>query len=228
MGYFDYDDYYVEPSEFDEKCRELIDMLRSSATDEIKSELETLRKENASMKDIAENYKEKVRELEKAKNQYEWNEAKLRREIESEVRRARLSQILEGFQTVLYRVDNQGIEKPKCDKCDENGYIHFPSPSGRDCTEYCDCRDKLPYYVPVEYTCVSFKLFEHGVRDGKLGGWYRCKESDNSYYAPSEFAADKMYVGQDFAELAYYRVFFEDRETAQRYADWLNERSAQE
>ena len=68
MSYYDYDEYYAEPSEFEEKCLELVQMLKDSATEGLKAELEQLRKENAKMRDIVNNYNQKVEELERAKH----------------------------------------------------------------------------------------------------------------------------------------------------------------
>ena len=42
---YDFDDYYYEPGEFDEKIEELKDAIRDSVKEEIKSELECLREE---------------------------------------------------------------------------------------------------------------------------------------------------------------------------------------
>ena len=100
MSYYD-EPYYCEPSEFDEKCEELIEMLRQSANEDIKAELEKLRKENAEMKEIFNNYNQKVRELEQAKRNYEFDEQRLRSKIESDVKKLRLSSLLEDFQNKL-------------------------------------------------------------------------------------------------------------------------------
>lgn len=128
MGCWEYDTGYYEPSEFDEKCEELKDYLRESVTKELKEKLETLQKENERMKDIVANYDTKVRELEAAKEKFEFNERNLREQIGSDVRRERLSKLLEGFQTTLYQIRNVGVEQPKCDKCDANRNVEFFSP----------------------------------------------------------------------------------------------------
>ena len=229
MGYFEYDTGYYEPSEFEIKCEELMDMLRANVTDELKSELDTLRKENASMRDIVNNYDAKVKELESMKRKFQFEESTMRRQIEQEVRRERLSKILEDFQTTIYCVYNQGKERPKCDKCDDDRIVHFKSPNGRDMTETCSCKNHNPYYIVQEAECKEFKISDFETRRGQLVGWYSRHDiygEDDDYYTSATFCSNKMYNGQDFSTIKYpYDVYFYDKETAQKYADWLNEKS---
>lgn len=229
MSYYDYDEYYAEPSEFEEKCSELVQMLKDSATEELKSELGRLRKENAEMKDIVNNYNQKVKELEQAKRSYEWNEQSFREKITKEVRKLRLSKLLEDFQTTLYIVRNNGKDKPKCDKCDEEGYIHYLSPRGDEKKEKCECRDKIPFYEVEQADCCEFKIRDEWGNE-KIVGWYRRHISDRSghddYYDSATYASDKIYNGTGFDKIVnYYYVYFRDKETAQEYADWLNKES---
>jgi hypothetical protein len=200
-------------------------MLKDSATKDLKAELEQLRKENAEMKDIKNNYEQKVLELERAKRDYEWKENNLRYKIEQEVKRLRLSKLLEDFQTTLYCVRNTGKEKPKCDKCDENGYIDYLSPRGTKQREKCVCRDRGTYYTVESTYCSEFKIAEYGEeRNNKIVGWYKLhSDRDKEYYTSSEYASDKIYKGQDFDKIEnYYYCYFRDEKTAQNYADWLN------
>lgn len=222
MVYWEYDTGYYEPSEFDEKCEELKDYLRESVTKELKEKLETLQIENERMQDIVANYDAKVRELEAAKEKFKFSEQNLRDQIRSEVRRERLSKLLEDFQTTLYQVLNIGVEQPKCDKCDANRMIEFFSPSGQRYTEKCQCAKMLPHFEVRQANCVEFKLM-----GDKICGWYSRRDLSNTeeyYHSSGEYVADKMYDGRDFASIDnYYNVYFRDKETAQKYADWLNE-----
>lgn len=222
MSYYD-EPYYCEPSEFDEKCKELIDMLRESANEDIKDELERLRKENAEMKDIVNNYNKKVEELENAKRKYEFDERVLRHKIEGEVKKLRLSKMLEGFETTLYTVSNVGKEKPKCDKCDKDRYIHYFTPRGREQTELCECKVKSDFYVVEEAYCSEFSIQKNGDNAGQIVGWYKLKSSnEDDYYVSATYAPNKIYKGQNFADLNPNGIYFYDIETAQQYADWLN------
>lgn len=224
MDFYEDERFFYEPSEFEEKCSELINMLRQHATKEIKDELERLRAENASMQDIVNNYEKKVKELEDAKRNYQWNQNRMEAEITQKVKAMRLSEILSDFSTTLYCVKNIGKEKPKCDKCDKNGYIHYKSPQGYDRQEQCDCQGRTPYYEVKESRCVEFRIStKHDAMRGKLVGFY--KEESDDYYSLSNYGPTHIYKGQDFSQLDEYYALFYDEETAQKYADWLNERS---
>ena len=76
MGYYDSEIDYYEPSEFEEECENLKQMLRESVSHEIQQEIASLKIENARMKDIVNNYDTKVKELESAKQNYIWNKGK--------------------------------------------------------------------------------------------------------------------------------------------------------
>ena len=210
MGYWEYDTGYYESSEFDEKCEELKDYLRDSVTKELKEKLETLQKENKHMKDIVDNYDAKVRELEAAKEKFKFDERNLRDKIRSEVRRERLSKLLEDFQTMLYQVLNIGVEQPKCDKCDANRMIEFFSPSGQRYTEKCQCAKRLPHFEVRQSDCSEFKLM-----GDKICGWYSRRDLSNTeeyYHSSGEYVADKMYDGRDFASIDnYHNVYFRDK-----------------
>ena len=225
MSYYD-EQYFCEPSEFDEKCEELIDMLRQKANDDIKAELEKLRKENLEMKEVFNNYNAKVKELEQAKRKYNFDVQNMRSEIEREVKKLRLSQMLEDFQTTLYMVKNVGKEKPKCDKCNEKGYIQYFTPRGRKAEEWCECRELEKFYGVEELVCHQFAISGYPERRGQLIGWYKLKVKPNSeeYYEEIHYVADKMYNGQDFSEISpNCNVYFYEKETAQKFANWLNE-----
>lgn len=226
MCFYD-EPYYSEPSEFDEKCEELIDMLRQNANDEIKAEVEKLRKENSEMRDVFDNYNAKVEELERAKRKYEFDTQRMRSEIELEVKKLRLSKLLEDFQTIVFTVRNVGKEKPKCDKCDKDGYIYYLTPRGREAKEWCECREKEKFFEVVDVYCHRFTIGAVGDKRGELVGWYKLETSKYSgdSFESSYHIADKMYKGQDFSEIEHcWDVYFYDIETAQKYADWLNQR----
>lgn len=216
----DYEEYYTEPSEFDEKCTELIQMLKDSATDELKTELEQLRAENARMKDIVENYDDKVRELDRERDKL----CQEKRNAMTKAKQMRLSELFEDFVETAYCVKCVYTEKPKCDKCDEDGYIHYLSPQGRKVKERCDCRVKNEHYEITEAKCKSFKRNTWGVESyNKLLSQY-IPDSDDEWTR----SCDYFYNGEDYSELSQYRAIFRTPEEAQKYADWLNEKEKEQ
>lgn len=155
------DDFYSEPSEFDEQVDEFKKSLRASVKEEILAEMDRLRKENEKLTDIRDHWDEKVREFE---NDY----ASKKRDLEKKLREAEtvadnakrmaLFDLIRDYPDHAYTVDKKYIKKPKCDKCDDNRKIPFITPRGKAMTERCECDEPKPVYsvraIPlVEITC---------------------------------------------------------------------------
>ena len=167
-------------------------------------------------------------EIEREKAKYAWNENELREEITRQVRKERLSKLLEGFQTTLYLVVNEMKLKPKCNKCDDYRLVHFKSPSGRDLTEICKCDKNEDFYVVKEAECSEFKIcdFYGDKRQGKLIGWYTLRtdeDADYDYYTNANYGGyNNTYKNQSFEEINSPNMYFYTKDKAQEYADWLN------
>ena len=223
---YEYEDYFVEPSEFDEKCSELIDLLRENAKDEIKAELEAKDREierlkalNKEMKDVYDNYQSKVRDLEAAKRDYLHDESTLRAKIEQELLKEKLSSLLKDVYSELYEVINVGKHQHKCDKCDEKGYIHYKTPSGKDAKELCSCREPIPYYEVRDTHLVEFHLGS----DSNIHGMYRINSKlDGEWFDRISSDVYLIYKGQAFEKIRSVMTYFTDKAKAQEYADWLN------
>lgn len=223
-----YDDYFPEPSEFDEKCEELKNYLRSEVKKEIQEELERLRKENEELKDIKRNWDDKVAELNKEKSKYKWNEFVLRDKLETEFRNKKLSELLSDFSSTLYIVWNQPIMQAKCNNCDENRLRHYITPLGREATEKCTCARQINHYIVKEAKCKEFKVdIGNNPYKGKLIGWYtyHVDEYGDENYELVTYVDDKIYKNESFGTIKNPQsVYFYEKEKAQEYADWLNNR----
>ena len=215
--------YYEEPSKFEEKCLELVQMIKDNATQELKAELEQLREENTKMKDIVDNYNQKVAELETEKKKYNIQ----RSEIEKEVKKIRLGELLKDFQTTLYVVRNVGKSKPKCDKCDKDGYIRYFSPRGQEHLERCECQEPILFYKVLEANCCEFRIENLGWQlQDRLVGFYTTGSLTTPYnYEKAIGVENKIYDGRAFIDIEnFYDTYFRDKNTAQRYANWLNKK----
>lgn len=220
----DYEDYF-EPSEFDDKCNELIEFLKSKAKKEIQEELEKLRKENEELRPIKSALDKKFAELEREKENYKWKESLMRDQITRELKRARLSELLSDFTETLYVVRNKPIQQPKCDKCDENRRQWYTTPLGKKAYENCTCAEEIPHYIVKEAECSSFKICDWDSEfKGKLVGWYRIlHDRDYDYFESAVYAMNGLYKGELFENIKdFYHVYFKDKEKAQEYANWLN------
>lgn len=128
MSWENYDDYY-EPSEFEQQVEEFKDSLRRSVKQETQELIEKLQKENEELRGIRDNWEE-------VKRGYEAKQRELQNKIydcKQNAARMRLDQLFEscGMNVILYRPSSFSVYKHKCDKCDDNRYIHYKSPSGK-------------------------------------------------------------------------------------------------
>lgn len=229
MSYYDYDDYY-EPSEFDEKVEEFKGYLRESVKKETQELIEKLQKENAELREVRDNW-------ESIKRNYENKKRELQREISNckyEAARMRLEELFEfcGMNIILYYPIWERVYKPKCDKCDDNRYVHFKSPSGKDCQEYCSCAESFNKYKPEPYYCTEFRVNRcSSATKFPMMMWFKKYRDSNSDYDGYTYESSDLctfiYNGEDFAivesrkEIPYFR----DEKQCQEYCDYLNKKN---
>ena len=197
----------------------LIDAIKNSVRDDIKQEMERLRKENAEL----QQYKKERQEVEDIKN---WYKSRYQIEVESYKRTLRQEKIKELFGD--YIVTGWGIKQkitlpPKCDKCDKNRYVHFKSPRGKDLREPCQCANGKKEYFPLELYLIRIKQ----------GGMFNGEREIFNYYAPIVHDPDDyrdvfdcVYKGKPFEEVNFYNVVFLDKETCEKYCAWKTEQEA--
>lgn len=217
------DDYYYEPSEFEEKIEELKESLRESVRSEIKEELERLRKENQELKEVRDNW-------EKLKEEYRNKERELQRKmltVKQEAKKARLKELFEdnGMSVVLYNVGYNFVYKPKCNKCDTDRKIHFKSPSGRDCTEACECAKSYKKYIPISNELIEFRM--NNVDDELLMWFEPTKRTDAYYDNYRRVEIEQIYNNQAFEEITINEtcLFFKTKEECQKYCNYLNNKN---
>lgn len=216
---YDCDDFYEDYSEYNDLICELKEALKKEVKDEIIQEMERLKKENEELADIKANWNKKVQELESKQREYEI----AKRQAEDNAKRSRLRNLLKPLVKNAwgYRYEYQDLY-PKCDKCDEKGYIHFTSPQGHELTETCDCRRRICVYYPVEAQIVS--LQDKPGYDYDVNVMFEYKYNDSDSYDSFKTVSD-IYDGQDFSEINEYRgIVFFNKEDCQKYCDYLNQR----
>lgn len=218
--FYDYD----EPSEFEMQIDEWKETLRSEVKKEYQEEMARLKEENAKLMDIKNNWKEKVSELEKEKAKVTY----ALRTAEKEAKKMRLRELLEDFtkQAWGYKYRFEYIRE-KCDKCDENGYIHYKSPQGRDVKEKCDCRKEICFYSPVEAEIVEFNG-RKGYENIKIYFQYKHNNYDDDD-KDNYTLTTRVYNGEDFDSIeSYWGMIFFDKENCQRFCDYLNKKNREE
>lgn len=217
----EYDEYMFNPSaEFDEQIEELKDSLRSSVKGEFLKRIAELEKELAELRELKENWDEKVNEINKEKRELE----KARSEAKREAEKTRLSELLaDCFKEAWSVTEKYYYPNVKCDECDEEGYITFLSPQGREFKDKCKCRQRKLEYILTKSDIVEIcqeKFFKPTIYFKHL------RYADTEYYekiASVFFCDDKPFNDVE----AYTKIFF-DKEKAQAYCDWLNQKQEEE
>lgn len=209
--YYD-EDFYAEPSEFENQVEGLKIALASSVKQKFLDEMDALRKENEALREFRDEKDAYYRELKQAKERYEIK----MRDAERVASRKRLKDLLSAFSVTGYRVHIEYVYGPKCDKCDDDRKIHYVSPAGRKMVEDCLCASKAPSYSPREVPLTSFNASD------KLSSVYfeRTVKGDYDRYDKCAELYDEK--KPPFSEINRYRVVFLKEDDCMRYCDWLN------
>lgn len=212
------EDFYDEPSEFDRQVDEFKQSLMKAVKEEFISEMDRLKKENKKLQDVKANFESIKRDFENKKRQLEGEYQTLK----GNVRRERLSQLMKDFEVELYSVASTSKKAQKCDKCDDERKIHYIKPSGKPGYEMCECDRRIHTYEPIPTILSSFEI-----RNGEGHAWYKINtdRSDEwlSYYEDSISGKELITTEDQFESIGYaYKVLFKDKEIAQKYCDYKN------
>lgn len=216
-----YEDFYYEPSEFDEMVDEFKESLRSAVKQEYIDKIAKLEHELAFMQDLKKNWNEKVAELERAKTEAE----NAKNDAIRESKKLRLSELLSDKMQIAWGITGKSeyLHK-KCDKCDDQGYIHFKSPQGKELTERCCCRETKYIYSLKEASIVEFQSYNKAFNK-TVNFLFRYERFKSDYYNQDE---DRFKIVSDISDDKPYKkinsfsAVFLDKEKAQAYCDWLN------
>lgn len=143
-------------------------------------------------------------------------------DAEKKANRKKLVEVFGEYLTVAWGVLDDYVALPKCDKCDDQRYIHFKSPSGKNLSERCACDKKKHKYVPQELSLVRFYAMrkDRQGNDDHVERHYRalrCLSEHDEYEESSN-----IYNGEEFANVRRCGIVFFDKEKCQEYCDWLN------
>lgn len=233
--YYDYEDYWAEPSEFEMQVEEFKDSLRKAVKDEIKDKIASLEKELAELQEfrdekdkIVQEYEAKIREVKREAD------ATMRaaKESEEKWKKARLYQLLGDYLTVGWKVGCSWEYGEKCDKCDDNRKIHFTSPQGNKHTEDCKCAKRYYRYFPKEATLSKIYVKKKDFRYDDKGEtdfynrYYTVKDDDdydryestNTVYPSSDI---------DYEKVNAYSAVFLNEEDCKQFCDWKTEQELQ-
>lgn len=229
--YYDYDDYFREPSEFEMQVEEFKDALRDAVKDEIKNKIESLEKELAELKEFRDERNKIIREYESKilEMQREVSNTKIAaKESEEKWKKARLYQLLGDYLIIGYKVGYQWEYGEKCDKCDDDRKIHFTSPQGKEYTEDCQCAKRYYKYFPQEATLSKIYVKKKNFR------WDDKGETDfyNRYYTVTTDddydryeSANNVYTSSDidFEKVNSWSAIFLNEEDCKKFCAWKTE-----
>lgn len=230
--YCDYEDYWVEPSEFEMQIEEFKDSLRNAVKDEIKQKIESLEKELAELQEfkndrnkLMHEYEAKIREVQREAHDTMW----AAKESEEKWKKARLYQLLGDYLTVGWKVNHSWEYGEKCDKCDNDRYVHFISPQGKKYREECQCAKRYYRYFPQEATLSKIYVRKKNFRWDDKGEtdfynrYYTVESKNDDDYDRYESVNDVYEHGDiDFEKVNSWRAIFLNEEDCQKYCDWLN------
>lgn len=217
---YDYEEHYYEPSIADEIMVEYQQKMKDALLKTVKNDIEGVKQENERLKEENEKLKEKVNGIAQRERELECKKDNLVREVRSK----RLSELMKDFEIAMYRVDDESIKIPKCNKCNNSRKIEFISPLGKKMEEYCTCNVSETVYVVKEFLCVEFRVD----RDRKqMLMWYKVKQDRDRDYDHCKILntdAEVYEEGIKFEDLdtEYHNLFFKSKEQCQKYCDWLN------
>lgn len=228
---FDYDDYdeddYAE-DDYDEFDRPydsidcLMDDFREKLCDmirgEMKGEIERQERELEELRD----FRDRKEEIEREHAEFLRREKLAINQAEQDAKKARLADLFAQYPLTAWRPHWEYVTPPKCDKCDEQRHIHFFSPSGKECTEDCECAKGKHVYSP---TPVELYKIQQSDFDGSTSVRYYRSAGDKGvvYLEDTVYTAPmpKPWTSEDWV----YRVFA-NREDCEAYCKFLTDSEA--
>ena len=197
----------------------LIEAIKENVKQDIKQEMERLRKENEEL----QQYKQERQEVENIKKLYE---SRLQTEVETykrELRTAKIKELFGDYIVIGWGVKQKITLPPKCNKCDQNRYVHFKSPSGKDLMEPCQCAKGKKEYFPLELYLIRIKQGSIFNGERKIFNYYAPSVHDSDDYRD---VFDRVYKGEPFEKVNVWNAVFLNKEDCKKYCTWKTEQEA--
>ena len=197
----------------------LIEAIKENVKQDIKQEMERLRKENEEL----QQYKQERQEVENIKKLYE---SRLQTEVETykrELRTAKIKELFGDYIVIGWGVKQKITLPPKCNKCDQNRYVHFKSPSGKDLMEPCQCAKGKKEYFPLELYLIRIKQGSIFNGERKIFNYYAPSVHDSDDYRD---VFDRVYKGEPFEKVNVWNAVSLNKEDCKKYFTWKTEQEA--
>ena len=207
-----------EPSEFDEAIEGFKDLLYKQVAQEVQDELTALRKSNRELSEQAKELPKLVQEARTAKIEYE----AAKRNAEYEASQKSINGLLSLMATPKFAVRSTWMKGPKCGKCNEDRYLPYTTPLGKEQNEPCECNVSSQHYVVQEHMAYSIGKDRYGVNVQYVPSSEYLKDPENRDYIHTKVLYKPTDVEKMVEGRSQESYGFEDRESAQELADAMN------
>lgn len=216
--YRDEDDFYREPSEFEQQIDGLKETLMKSIKEDYISKMNRLKTENFELQKIKKNFVQMQQDFQNKERQLDMD----RQELKQTVYRERLSVLMKDFEVLMFKADYKSVLPPKCDKCSEKRKVAYVSPLGKNLEEDCHCNVSSRLYLPAEFIASEFRVNSD---NKQMLIWYKMnpgRDYDHASYDSSNLAKTVFEQGMKYEDIkGYNTTFFRTQEECQGYCDWL-------
>lgn len=223
MSYYD-EDYYSEPSEFDQKVEEFKEMLADSVKKEHADEMARLRNEVARLKGQTLNLRKLEQEASRAKADAEAAKRVAEHEGKREFAKMKFKELIEELGETKYCVGWKFKDSPKCDECEEDRYITFKTPQDVVMRARCICYKRTAVYEVQEQYVVEIQRNRDSSRKRDFNLWYEAKPGirDDEDYVRSRWIKNARDLTDEEINKSLTEVGFDTKEEAQKWADKKN------
>lgn len=223
MSYY-YDDFYDEPTEFDEQIEEFKESLMGSIKDEYIDKMKRLEKENQELQEVKKNF-------EKIQMEYERKKAEYDRAIQNaklEVKKATMEELLEEYKCVLYMAQKGEIFLKKCNKCNKFREVEITLPSGKVVKDSCECNKSFQGFYPE--TVVLYDIEKNKCSPNEIRFFYQESKIYKDSFRLSEsicYLANDNFVkqGTDFEDIKTDTPLFYTYEECLAYCKYQNKKN---
>lgn len=228
MGY--YDDYYYDEDDILEDALEiqkkrLIEEARKHLKKEVQEEIDSLKSELNTYKDIKENYDKFVKEKEQLAERKEELEEEYQNKIdnlEREFNRKKIEDLIpDAMLKQLYYIEAGYIEQKKCPLCDENREYTITTPDGIKHKIPCKCKKDIRKYCVEKTSRKKLEIYKRNVNTNS--NLFLYQQSDYVYITTDDDHILDKFDEKNIPENRY-STFFTSKEEAQKYADYLNKK----
>lgn len=243
MSYFDEEDFY-EPSEGELFFDEMKEKFREILCEDVNSELSRLTKENAELRKTVKEYNDKKMELSRRERDIQYKEDNLRRDVEKEFYNKTMEEVFEHLleDSEVWYAEHIPHEKPKCNLCNEERKLIATYPNGEIVKKQCDCARPIYVYEPM--ISVNKQIKFHKAYKPRYMDHKKCyftknyrpnKDYAEAYDCYNEFRIENIFDEfnddvKEYHETKRYneKVAFRNKESCQKYCDWLNEKQKEQ